>query len=133
MPIRRGFNLPFYPLALARKGKVCSTTKCTFLSRKDRVRAWWSTQLWVRELHPVFVKGITWMRVVFIGNHCHDTSHQHVPPRRATLGFCLRSPSTRPPPSYFLTNVCVCVCVFIKLHITAQSGPVILVILCHSH
>ena len=30
-------------------------------------------------------------------------------------------------------TVCVCVCVFIKLHITAQSGPVILVILCHSH
>ena len=29
--------------------------------------------------------------------------------------------------------VCVCACVFIKLHITAQSGPVILVILCHSH
>ena len=28
---------------------------------------------------------------------------------------------------------CVCVCVFIKLYITAQSGPVILVILCHSH
>ena len=27
----------------------------------------------------------------------------------------------------------VCVYVFIKLHITAQSGPVILVILCHSH
>ena len=27
----------------------------------------------------------------------------------------------------------VCVCVFIKLHITAQSGLVILVILCHSH
>ena len=27
----------------------------------------------------------------------------------------------------------VCVCVFIKLHITAQSGPIILVILCHSH
>ena len=26
-----------------------------------------------------------------------------------------------------------CVCVFIKSHITAQSGPVILVILCHSH
>ena len=30
-----------------------------------------------------------------------------------------------------LCRVCVCVCVFIKLHITAQSGPVILVILCH--
>ena len=29
--------------------------------------------------------------------------------------------------------VCVCVCVFLQLHmITAQSGPVILVILCHS-
>ena len=27
---------------------------------------------------------------------------------------------------------CVCVCVFIKLHRTAQSGLVILVILCHS-
>ena len=27
----------------------------------------------------------------------------------------------------------MCVCVFIKLHITAQSGPVILVIICHSH
>ena len=29
--------------------------------------------------------------------------------------------------------VCVCACVFIKLHMTAQSDPVILVILCHSH
>ena len=29
--------------------------------------------------------------------------------------------------------VVMCVCVFIKLHITAQSGLVILVILCHSH
>ena len=27
----------------------------------------------------------------------------------------------------------VCMSVFIKLHITTQSGPVILVILCHSH
>ena len=35
----------------------------------------------------------------------------------------------RDPPRVY----CVCVCVFIKLHITAQSGPVILVILCHSH
>ena len=30
------------------------------------------------------------------------------------------------------SRVCVCVCVF-KLHITAQPGPVVLVILCHSH
>ena len=29
--------------------------------------------------------------------------------------------------------VTVCVCVFIKLHTIAQSGPVTLVILCHSH
>ena len=37
-----------------------------------------------------------------------------------------------------LPSLCVCVCVyvylvFIKLHITAQSGSVILVILCHFH
>ena len=36
-----------------------------------------------------------------------------------------------------LAYVCVCararVCVIIKLHITAQSGPVILVMLRHSH
>ena len=33
-----------------------------------------------------------------------------------------------------VTNVCVCVCVCVcmKLNITTQSGPVILVILCHS-
>ena len=30
-------------------------------------------------------------------------------------------------------RVCVCACVFMELHITAQSGPVILVILCHLH
>ena len=36
-------------------------------------------------------------------------------------------------------GICMYVCihvrkyVFIKLHITTQSGPVILVILCHSH
>ena len=29
--------------------------------------------------------------------------------------------------------VCMYVCIFIKLHTTAQSGPVIRVILCHSH
>ena len=34
-----------------------------------------------------------------------------------------------------MMTVCIYVCmyVFIKLHITTQSGPVILVILCHSH
>ena len=34
---------------------------------------------------------------------------------------------------YKRSDVECVVCVFIKLHITAQSGPVILVILCHSH
>ena len=29
--------------------------------------------------------------------------------------------------------LCVCMCVLIKLHIAAKAGPVILVILCHSH
>ena len=32
-----------------------------------------------------------------------------------------------------VSEAVVCVCVFIKLHITAQSGLVILVTLCHSH
>ena len=42
--------------------------------------------------------------------------------------------------SMILVTVCmhvcmyvVCMYVFIKLHLTTQSGPVILVILCHSH
>ena len=35
--------------------------------------------------------------------------------------------------SYSISFAALCVCVFIKLHITTQSGPVILVILCHSH
>ena len=30
-------------------------------------------------------------------------------------------------------SVCMYVCIFIKLHVTAQSGPVIRAILCHSH
>ena len=34
---------------------------------------------------------------------------------------------------FVLVCVYVCVCVFIKLHINAQSVPIILVILCHSH
>ena len=34
---------------------------------------------------------------------------------------------------WYEVGMSMCVCVFIKLHITTQSGPVILVILCHSH
>ena len=37
------------------------------------------------------------------------------------------------PHFYVCMYVCMYVCVFIKLHMIAQSGPVILVILCHSH
>ena len=53
----------------------------------------------------------------------------------ATVKRCPDSNRTLSPPSLteWLKQVCVCVCVFIKLHITTQSGPVILVILCHSH
>ena len=29
--------------------------------------------------------------------------------------------------------LCLCLCIFIELNITVQSGPLILVILCHSH
>ena len=36
-------------------------------------------------------------------------------------------------PVFVLCGVCVCVCVSIKLLSTAQSSPVILVIICHSH
>ena len=34
---------------------------------------------------------------------------------------------------YVCVFVCKYVCILVKLHITAQSGPVIVVILCHSH
>ena len=45
---------------------------------------------------------------------------------------CLVRPLPLPSQSVCVC-VCVCVCVFIKLQMTAQSGPVILVILCYSH
>ena len=41
MSIRNGFNLPFCPLALSRKGHVSSTINWTLLSRRDGARAWW--------------------------------------------------------------------------------------------
>ena len=36
-------------------------------------------------------------------------------------------------PSHYMPLALTCACVFIELDITAQSGPIILVILCHSH
>ena len=64
MPIRRGLNLPLCTLALSRKGHVSSTTYYTLLSRRDRDSAWRSNRLWMRELHPVFMKNMAWRQVV---------------------------------------------------------------------
>ena len=62
MFVYRGFNLPFYPLALSRKGYVSSTTNWTLLSQRDRGGAKWSTRLWVREFRVVFVQDVAWGR-----------------------------------------------------------------------
>ena len=61
----------------------------------------------------------TTMIELLVGCGCVDT-------RLSVIQSRLRS---------FFLMVCMCVrlCVFIKLHITAQSSPVILVIMCHSH
>ena len=51
-----------------------------------------------------------------------------------TLSFLHFFLSTQVSPvSHLASATNVCVRVYIELHITAQSGPVILVILCHSH
>ena len=120
MSIRNGFSLSFCSLALCRKGHVSSTTNWTLLSRRDRASAWWSTRLWVRELHPVFEQDMAWRRVV----SCRQPLPCHIPPT-SSVASC--DPRLLPKVSLH------CVCVFIKLHITAQSGQVILVILCYSH
>ena len=57
---------------------------------------------------------------------------------RSTIGAVVRTlygilnTRYRGDDSQLLTRLCMCVCVFIKMQITAQSGPVILVILCYS-
>ena len=104
MSIRNEFSLPFGLRALSRKDHVSSTTNWTLLSRMDRASAWWSSRLWVRELHPVFVQDTAWRRVVTSGSRCHDTYHQQVPPRHVTPGACLRFPSTGAPPSCLLAR-----------------------------
>ena len=91
MSTRNGFSLPFCPLALSRKGHVSLTTKWTLLlttkwtllSRRNRASVWWSTQLWVRELHPVFVQDMTWKRVV----SCRQPLPWHIPPTRSTASY----------------------------------------------
>ena len=52
------------------------------------------------------------------------TIHTYIPPREDQCEWHRMTRMTGPD--------CVCMYVFIKLHITTQSGPVILVILCHS-
>ena len=74
--IRNGFSLPFCPLPLSRKGHVSSTTNWTLLSRRDQASAWWSTRLWVKELHPVFVQDMAWRRMV----SCRQPLPRHIPP-----------------------------------------------------
>ena len=81
--IRKGFNLPFCPLALSWKGHVSSTTNCTLLSQRVRARAWWSTRLWVRELHPVFVQDMAWRRVV----SCRQPLPRCIPPTRSAASY----------------------------------------------
>ena len=75
MSIRNGFSLPFCSLALYQKGHVSSTSKWTLHSRRDHPSAWWSTRLWVRELHPVFVQDMAW-RLAF----CPQPLPWHIPP-----------------------------------------------------
>ena len=64
MSVRNGFSLPLCPLALSWKGHKSSTSNWTLLLRRDQASSWWSTRLWVRELHPVFVQDMVWRRVV---------------------------------------------------------------------
>ena len=77
MFIRRGFKLLFCPLAVSWNGHVSSITNRAFLSRRDRDSVWWSTRLWVRELHPVFVQDIARERVASY----RQPLPCHIPPR----------------------------------------------------
>ena len=76
--------------------------------------------------------GVTYFLLYFI--FVFFDSIGAVDPRSIVLRDACAPTATRS----HLTTICVfffslCVCVFIKLHITAQSGAVILAILCHSH
>ena len=80
----------------------------------------------------------TWSRCQPCARQCEPYRERCPKPVRQRQLVCVGFPSPMPkkisrrgsPRS--LVYLCVCVCVFIKLHITAQSGLVILVILCHS-
>ena len=98
MSIRPGFNLPFCPLALSRKGHASLTINWTLLSRRDQASAWSSTRLRVRELSLVFVQDIAWKRVVTcLKPFPWLILRTIVPPDHAIPGSFLRSPSTGGP------------------------------------
>ena len=84
--IRKGFDLPFCPLALSRKGHVTLKTNWSLLSQKDRVSALWNTRLWVEEPHPVFVQDTASRLVV----SCRQPLPCHIPPRRSAASLNLR-------------------------------------------
>ena len=60
-------------------------------------------------------------------------SSERVLPWQATMDQLIFASLSHTHYWYGVSMLKVSVCIFIKLRITAQSGPVILVIICHSH
>ena len=80
-------------------------------------------------INPVWLSGNREHIIVGVGKESR-TLFGHVTAKAAPVtGTRLRIAGPVPADS----RQYVCMYVFIKLHITTQSGPVILVILCHSH
>ena len=102
MSIRKGFNLPFCPLALSRKGHVSSTANRTLPLAKG------SSQYLVE--HPIVGERAPSRHCArygveaggFLSATIAMTSHQRVPPRHATPSSCLRSAPAGGPPSCLL-------------------------------
>ena len=70
----------------------------------------------------------------------HSRLYSYIPssPQSLSSSPSRHRPRSRPCPDFYhrfipLLTVCVRLCKFVELHRSAQSGPVILVILCHSH
>ena len=100
MSIRNGFSLLFCPLVL-------SLGRAMYLQQQTGLYSRKGIEPVTGEAHdcesessiPSLCK--IWRRCGWFlaGNHCHNISHQHVPPRHATPGSCLRFPSTGGSPS----------------------------------
>ena len=54
-PFVRGWVNPVIQYLFFERANVSSMTNRTVLLRRDLDSAWWNTQLWLRELFPVFV------------------------------------------------------------------------------